>query len=325
MTVQDQQGNSPTSASDSATSQLGNPGIGITVTDIDGANIDFTGARSRSPNQGTPTGFKKSEVYNNITGEGKATHIAIGDVTTSTADGYFLGNGDDTVVVTNNLAGAQNFVNFGNGDNTLQVGGYITGNSQLDFGTGNDTVTVGTNIAGSSAINLGAGNDTIIANGYLGGSARINAGDGNDYISVSHINGASVPRGAIDGGTGYDVVVFTKDQPNNDAYTASLIQIFSVEEIHLDGANQTLKGVTFANLFENGMNQLYINGSTSSKVELGSTGTTDMYGTTPRAYNTSTSWNVTGTAEKDGHTYDVYTLGADSNYKVFIEQGIQVV
>ena len=49
---------------------------------------------------------------------------------------------DDSLTVTKNMDGSQNFVDMGDGNNVLNVGGYISGNTQVDFGNGNDKVHI---------------------------------------------------------------------------------------------------------------------------------------------------------------------------------------
>lgn len=284
-------------ATDSSITELSNPGLDITVTNVVGVNLSLD------------YGIKASE-YN--------THIGQVDLSQDTSVAPRFSSADDSLTVTQNMDGSQNFVNMGDGDNVLNVGGYISGNTQVDFGNGNDKVHISGYLGGSSPINLGAGNDEIIVDGKLQGSARINAGDGDDHISVGSTLISSTAQ--IDGGNGHDVLTFT-DNFKTPTSVGNLHHISGIEEIVLDGTNQTLLSVTYEDLLSNSKS-LYITGDSNDTVHLG-----NQKGNLNDSMNGAGSyqWNATGSVTKGDHTYTEYTFSGDNNYKVYIDIDIQVV
>ncbi|QAT95232.1 hypothetical protein [Haemophilus parainfluenzae] len=284
-------------ATDSSITELSNPGLDITVTHVVGVNLSLD------------YGIKASE-YN--------THIGQVDLSQDTSVAPRFSSADDSLTVTKNMDGSQNFVDMGDGNNVLNVGGYISGNTQVDFGNGNDKVHISGYLGGSSPINLGAGNDEIIVDGKLQGSARINAGDGDDHISVGSTVISSTAQ--IDGGNGHDVLTFT-DNFKTPTSVGNLHHISGIEEIVLDGTNQTLLGVTYEDLLSNSKS-LYITGDSNDTVHLG-----NQKGNLNDSMNGAGSyqWNATGSVTKGDHTYTEYTFSGDNNYKVYIDTDIQVV
>ena len=282
--------------SDSSVTELSNPGLSITVTDIVGSNLNLS------------TGIKTSEY---------GTHIGSVDLSTDESLAPRFSEADDTLTVTKNMSGNLNFVDMGAGDNVLNVGGYVSDTTQINFGNGADEVNIAGYVGGSSVINLGDGNDTISIEGALQGSARINAGAGNDSITIGQH--AVTATGSIDGGAGYDVLTFTQDFTTS-TNVGNLKKISGVEEIALAGNNQVLLGVTYDNLIYNSKS-LYISGDSNDKVHLGNqTGNLNDY-----VNGQVTTWSATGTVTKDGNVYTEYTLGADTSYKVYIDSDITIL
>ena len=117
-----------------------------------------------------------------------------------------LGRGNNTLNVATNID--LSTVQAGNGNDTVNVGNYITKNSVVNLGDGNNKLKVGTNIDHSS-VTTGSGDDVVEVGGYiLNASGKIvgtneeyglNLGDGDNKLTVgNYIKGSIVTTGSGD-------------------------------------------------------------------------------------------------------------------------------
>ena len=187
--------------------------------------------------------------YNIDFGNGNDRLVINGAVNTQSTMKVSFGEGNDSMYVKSNLDGSgSGLYDFGNGDNSLEVGGYVTksqtflfGNGSDSFvvaghfdyatvtmGQGNDLFKVGSNLRYGATVNMGEGDDVLVAGGINNGldaqTVTVDMGEGDDTATFTSINGGKVEMGAGDDvlnittlsgdgkinlGTGDDIVNFS--------------------------------------------------------------------------------------------------------------------
>ncbi|UCJ17666.1 BapA prefix-like domain-containing protein [Pseudomonas sp. MM211] len=176
--------------------------------------------------------------------------------------------------------------------------GLTIGNVRVD-GTAADDILSGNATIAGERIFAGAGNDLIL---NVGSGDRVDAGAGNDTIQIKATN-----FGNVDGGTGFDTVVFDGGIDIN--YGAAGIGTFSnIERIDLgtgdSGSTLTLTAAA-VDAMTDSRNTLQITGESNDVLNL------------------TASALKTGAQQIDGITYDVYTYG--STTLLVEENTVQVV
>ncbi|MDH2273602.1 hypothetical protein [Moraxella porci] len=151
------------------------------------------------------------------TGEGHDIFEVQNTVNSTTGLTLDMGAGNDLMRIRNNLDGKHN-ITMGDGDDTLEVGGYISGNFLnndviIDFGEGDNTMFVGSNVDSKTvgynhSYTFGSGNDTVYIGGnVVGDNHTYNLGDGDNNMTVI---GAIQNTVAIQSGAGNDTFTFTE-------------------------------------------------------------------------------------------------------------------
>ena len=150
-------------------------GLNVTFTAGQGQSQVYVGQGSNGVSQTVNLGGWNDLVQGSNTTPPGATAGANENITVSGGQGSStvqLGNGNDNV----NLAGWTNFINLGDGTDTIVAG---SGNSTVFAGDGNDAIQLG---GWGNLIRLGNGSDTL--SGISGGST-VTAGNGNNLIQIS--------------------------------------------------------------------------------------------------------------------------------------------
>ncbi|MFC0821209.1 hypothetical protein, partial [Moraxella marmotae] len=141
--------------------------------------------------------------YNIDMGNGNDTILINGAINLQATIKAILGEGDDAVIARSNLDGSNSSsYDFGEGNNRLEVGGYVTKQQTFTFGSGNDVVFVKGAFDHSTA-NLGDGNNLFSVGGRVY-HADITSGAGNDIFVAGTVTGTSAEKTSIDLGAGND-------------------------------------------------------------------------------------------------------------------------
>lgn len=119
-----------------------------------------------------------------------------------------MGDGDDLLVVKNGVGSTiRSTLLFGNGNDSMFVGGTFNGRKEnVDFGNGNNTLNIGRDLVNNGAlaqsnITFGKDNDTLVISGNFDNKeTTINMGDGSDFVQV----GGQIRAGSIISGNGND-------------------------------------------------------------------------------------------------------------------------
>ncbi|WP_204319027.1 hypothetical protein [Pelistega ratti] len=205
-----------------------------------------------------------------------------------------LANGDNKVTIKDNLGIAADggTIKTGDGNDQITIEGNVVGNSKIETGSGDDTVTVGGNFNGT--FNGGEGNDTLNVGGDFSGT--FNGGEGNDTLTVT--------------GSGK---------------TINFANILNVETIDLNGSGaNTLTNVNAENVNKSAY-PIYIKGGADDKVNIGHQGLGGLKeALTGSGATAAKTWSKGATVEKDGISYDTWSLGDDSS-TIYIQQGVEVI
>lgn len=264
-----------------------------------------------------------------LTGAGDDT-LTIGDDTEDYAS-INLGSGNNRIIIQDNMedysqlgtaegndhlhvAGAlynHAVVNLGDGDNTVQLGG-IYHEAQLITGAGRDQISLATLNADARhvAVSTGAGDDLIT---FTGGrmSGMVDGGAGQDTLVLNHATDTKLVSSAL------------------NVTNASTENLHGIEVVRLEGNNAL--DIRYADLVadtsRNG--QLLVQGTSSSKVDLGSTNwNSDSTAQASLKDITGGSWSKTGSQSVDGISYDVYhhsAAGTSVLQDVLIQQGLTII
>ncbi|WP_159990649.1 Ig-like domain-containing protein [Pelistega ratti] len=186
-------------------------------------------------------------------------------------------------------------MDLANGDNKVTIKdnlGTAADGGTIKTGDGNDQITIEGNVVGNSKIETGAGNDTVTVGGDFNGT--FNGGEGNDTLTVT--------------GAGR---------------TINFANILNVETIDLNGSGaNTLTNVNAANVNKSA-DPIYIKGGADDKVNIGYQLTPNGLGETLISTAAKT-WSKGATVEKDGISYDTWSLG-DGSSTIYIQQGVEVI
>jgi len=152
-------------------------------------------------------------------GNGENMIMVMGDGITTVK----CGADSDIIGIDNNSK--QVTINAGDGDNTIDIFGQVSGNVNITTGKGDDTIT--SEGTGNAKINTNAGHDSIISGS---GNDTITAGIGNDTIT----GGAG--NDLITGGTGNDTFIFMNNHGVDiitDADNNDVLRITNVDAANL--------------------------------------------------------------------------------------------
>ncbi|MGV6989598.1 Ig-like domain-containing protein [Testudinibacter sp. P80/BLE/0925] len=228
----------------------------------------------------------------------------------------------------------------GNGQDTVNIEGKVSGsngvkNTVIDLGAGDDTANInqlGTELAGAGTINLGIGADTVNITTMKGGTVNTGTDTDVDTVKIGTMSGGTINMGAndvveigkisggkINGSSATDDTVTI----TGTGSTISATNVFGVENIDLGSGNRiNIYKYQYNSALDktNGQTAMYIQGDSTSKVDLGNgIGQYDLAGAT---------WTKGATVDVDGHKYDTWTVGGSTyggTQAIYIEQGIQII
>ncbi|WP_158078469.1 hypothetical protein, partial [Moraxella cuniculi] len=237
-----------------------------------------------------------------------------------------FGEGNDQMIVGTNIDDLNLILNFGDGNNYLQVNeSFVTG--KANFGGGDDVVVLnnfsrGGNLGSNTdnlQLNMGAGNDQVTINGraYRG---LVDMGDGDDTLTVNETYlDSNTNQLRLEGGAGNDTIVLNG---STDDHSMRWIKNFETVDMKSSSAAQTLR-VTLNYLEQDDdVQALYIKGGSEDKVKLGNKGNLedDSKG------GAAVTWTKMDAMQQtvDGVTYDAYTVSSSTEW-VYIQQGVQVI
>ncbi|RKM36878.1 SwmB domain-containing protein [Moraxella catarrhalis] len=178
-----------------------------------------------------------------------------------------MGDGDDLLVVKNGVGSTiSSTLLFGNGNDSMFVGGDFNGRKEnVDFGHGNNTLNIGNDLINNgslaqSKINFGKDNDTLVISGNFDNKeTTINMGNGDNFVQVGgQIRSGSIISGSGNdtyelGGIGWGGALGQKDQSLN-VKTGAGNDIVTIKGhafrggIYLEGGDDTLSLNTIANI-----------------------------------------------------------------------------
>ncbi|MCR1837201.1 hypothetical protein NSA18_04660, partial [Pasteurella caecimuris] len=158
-----------------------------------------------------------------------------------------MGTGDDVLTIRGKLAGVNNQVNLGDGDDTMIVAGGAVFNgsaasshatktnwNKIDLGAGNDKLSIGEKGAGNiqyTDIQAGSGDDVITLSPNRGKGdlfwVNVDLGDGNDELIVK---ASDLRMTYINGGEGNDTIDLSQAQFTTTYHT-------HVGDTRIDGGN----------------------------------------------------------------------------------------
>jgi hypothetical protein len=294
---------------------LGLVGVGsaITITAIDGGNID-----NLAINQLLSTLKLEAQGLNKVV---DLSALGSYTITATDSDGLIGKESDFKLLsadVLKNLFGQNgdiSIVEGNNGNDTInaknsgsQLYGY-DGDDTLNGGKGNDILRGG---AGDDTLNGGAGNDILIGGA---GADKLYGGDGNDVLvtDLNTNNGSAKGDTILDGGAGYDVLILEGDN-NIDFSKLSGVVIKNIEEIDLTKGNHTLENLSVKDVFEmtDDSNELVIKFNQGDSVTLKNDG--------------NQVWSKGSGVKIDGKDFDVYTAEHDGNtVTVKVEHDIHII
>ncbi|KPM80661.1 beta strand repeat-containing protein [Cobetia sp. UCD-24C] len=282
------------------------PEASITITAVDGGDIDNLAINELLSTIALNDGIANVEVLNSITitatdSDGASTTQSLA----SLADIGVLDGNDDSVFDGDTTG---NTIDQSSALIDVQLYGYA-GDDTLTGGNGNDLIRGGD---GNDIASGGDGNDLLFGGGdddtlYGGAGSNIfDGGDGDDTIVTSTLTFD------VDGGVGIDTLSFDNtgesidltalldaDAPVN---TAANIEVLDISASSETGTSLKIDADTVLNLTD-GDNELYIDGDEGDSVEAA--------GATSSATTT----------ELNGTTYDTYQLGEATLY---IDQDVTV-
>lgn len=188
-----------------------------------------------------------------------------------------------------------------NGDSNLYSRTYNGDGTARHQGENGDVSKPGEFIEGNYHAAEGtAGSDVIDGRN---GVSNVNAGDGDDRILVS-----SDKFGAINGGDGFDTVVF-HDKSGTTIGSDVLSKMNSIEQIDLNSTSALQLDVSYNDLIKlNDDKKLFINGTSEDKVDL------DL-----------ASWSNVATANKGGVQYNLYVYDKDEDAQIWVQNGVSVI
>lgn len=179
---------------------------------------------------------------------------------------------------------------------TYNNDGSVRGNGEY-----NDLTNPGDYIVGNYESATGTDGDDVID--ARNGATNINAGDGDDRILVT-----SDKFSSIDGGNGFDTVVFT-DKGDKTIDSTVLNRMTNIEQIDLNTTSALTLDVKYDDLIKlNDEKKLFINGDSQDKVDL------DL-----------TSWTNVAAANKNGVEYNLYVYDRDEDAQIWVQNGIAVI
>ena len=119
-----------------------------------------------------------------------------------------MGDGDDLLVLKNGVGSTiRSTLLFGNGNDSMFVGGTFNGRKEnVNFGDGNNTLNIGKDLVNNGAIaksniTFGKDNDTLVISGNFDNKETvINMGNGDNFVQV----GGGIRSGSIISGSGND-------------------------------------------------------------------------------------------------------------------------
>ena len=178
-----------------------------------------------------------------------------------------MGDGDDLLVVKNGVGSTiSSTLLFGNGNDSMFVGGDFNGRKEnVDFGHGNNTLNIGNDLINNgslaqSRINFGKDNDTLVISGNFDNKeTTIHMGNGDNFVQV----GGQIRSGSIISGSGNDTyelggigwsgalgatanTINVKTGAGNDSVTIKGHAFRG--GIHLEGGDDTLSLNTIQNI-----------------------------------------------------------------------------
>ncbi|WP_438012590.1 hypothetical protein [Psychrobacter raelei] len=268
-----------------------------------------------------------------------------------------LGEGDNKVTIDGELrateSGQQAYVTSGSGADEITITTVSGQSAKVDTGAGNDIVKIST-IKAQGKVYLGEGEDILTLDSLEGGSAAIYTGNAAanednavDNVTIKNMSGgnvhlgnndtleitgklsggnisfsgsddtitvASYTGGKINGGAGFDTLDIQTG--NNEV---SLSDVTNIEAIDLHGTTIHLADVNRGDL----TNDIYIRGDGDNEVNIGRQALGTNY--SESGTQGGGTWSDTGDLTQDGVTYDVWFNSNGNDYKVYIEQGINVI
>ncbi|MDO5687152.1 MAG: hypothetical protein Q4G42_07205, partial [Neisseria sp.] len=241
----------------------------------------------------------------------------------------------------------------GSGSDEITISGYVNDRAIIDLGTGNSR---GTDYSGSDtggdlvtdvntltitgdfdgAFLYGSqGLDKVTINGQIKGSNTIDLGAGDDTFTY----GGTTISGVIVGGAGTDTLVLTYNKDTSlttgisaNAHITNLssANFTGFEVIKMQGNN--VVDIAYKDLLNDTTNTgpLYIQGTNTSKVDLGSTNwSSDTLAQRSLTDTGGGSWALSqSSVNVGGVLYNVYhhsSAGSDISNDVYIQQGIIVI
>ncbi len=173
------------------------------------------------------------------------------------------------------------------------------GDDTINGGDGNDLIRGG---AGDDTLNGGDGNDILIDGN---GADTFSGGAGDDWIVISDTSSFV----SIDGGTGTDTLFLSGSNMTLDLSGVSGTTIVSIEKIDLAGTGNNSLIVSYSDLLalSESSDILYVTGDGGDTVTL-------------------TEETLVGTAVVvDGITYDTYNIGGTAAADIWVQQGVTVL
>jgi len=185
-----------------------------------------------------------------------------------------------------------------------ETGIVLTGVAVTEQGSaGDDTLTGG---AGTDVISAGAGDDVIVGGG---GADLLHGGDGDDVFVVPDTS-----FGRLDGGDGFDTVVFEGAGQRFDLTALRGDQLNALEALDITGSGDNIlildSDIAFSatrgiNALTGTEHALIIDGDAGDSVETGA------------------GWSNTGTVTIGGDGYSVYENG-DNDAQIFVNAAVAV-
>jgi T1SS-143 domain-containing protein len=277
------------------------PSSTLTITAIDGGNIDNDVINEF-------LGTVQFDSATDLLGLSLDLRAALIDGTTVTAtdsEGLStsadIGNIADVDALNSLLGSSSTIIEGTSGDETLtgtaeneRLYGY-EGNDTIDGGDGDDLIRGG---SGNDILSGGAGDDIIIDGN---GKDTLNGGAGDDSIGISGINFNS-----IDGGDGIDTLYVIGDL-DFDLTLIDDSKITSIEKIDLSGDYDNKLTLNYSDLLAiNDSDKLFVTGDSGDIVSL-------------------EGQTFIGTETIDDVTYNTYDIGGTNSADIWVQQNITVI
>ena len=282
----------------------------ITITAIDGGNID-----NQAVNELLATVRLQSSA--NLLGLVPSLDVTVlgsFDITATDSEGLTATESVTTLANANVLEGLlgdegnPDIIEGTSENDTLNSSAEGTSDERLYGHEGDDTINGGD---GNDLIRGGAGDDTL--NGEDGndilidgnGADTFSGGAGDDWIVISDTSSFV----SIDGGTGVDTLFLSGSNMTLDLSGVSGTTIVSIEKIDLAGTGNNSLIVSYSDLLalSESSDILYVTGDGGDTVTL-------------------TEETLVGTAVVvDGITYDTYNIGGTAAADIWVQQGVTVL